>query len=94
MERSNRVASELKVPARFTRGDLLLDPWPEGELYYLASTAFGQETRQRLLERFSGLPAGALVATLDWSLPLEGRAAFYLPVTWGLALCQLYATES
>ncbi len=94
VERANRVAAELRLPARFTQGDLVQDPWPEGELYYLASTAFGQETRQRLLERLSGLPPRALVATLDWSLPLEGRAAFYLPVTWGLALCQLYATES
>lgn len=94
VERSNRVAAELKLPARFTQGDLVRDPWPEGELYYLASTAFGHQTRQLLLERFNGLPPGALVATLDWSLPLEGRVAFYLPVTWGLALCQLYATES
>lgn len=90
VERANRLAVELDLPARFKQGDLVTDPWPEGELYYLASTAFGRETRQRLLQRLPGLPAGALVATLDWTLPLEGLYSFTLPVTWGLALCQVY----
>lgn len=90
VERANSLAAELKLPATFKRGDLVTDPWPEGELYYLASTAFGRETRQRLLDRFPGLPGGALIATLDWTLPLEGLYSFTLPVTWGLALCQVY----
>lgn len=93
VERANALARELGLPAAFQGGDLVTDPWPEGELYYLASTAFGRSTRQRLLERLPGLPGGALVATLDWTLPLEGVASFTMPVTWGLALCQVYRAE-
>lgn len=93
VERANNLATELGLPARFKQGDLVTDPWPEGELYYMASTAFGRDTRQRLLTRLPGLPPGALVATLDWTLPLEGVHSFTLPVTWGLALCQVYRAE-
>ncbi|HXE73583.1 MAG TPA: methyltransferase domain-containing protein [Candidatus Nitrosotenuis sp.] len=94
VRRARRVAADLGVEAEFVAGDFLSAPLPQGDLFYAASTAFGQATRARLGRRLAEeLPPGTLLATLDWVLEppaFEGLARFYIPVTWGVACVGLY----
>jgi hypothetical protein len=89
VERSRLAAADLGLQAEFEVGDFLEAPWPAGDLYYLASSAFGERTRRRLATRLAGeLPAGTLVITLDWVLDpadFEGLNTLPIPVTWGVA---------
>jgi len=89
VERSRRAAKDLGMEVDFTAGDFLEAPWPAGDVYYLASSAFGERTRRRLATRLAGeLPFGALVITLDWVLDpadFEGLNTLPIPVTWGVA---------
>ncbi len=89
VERARLAAADLGLEVDFTVGDFLETPWPAGDLYYLASSAFGEGTRQRLGTRLAGeLPPGTLVITLDWVLEptdFEGLHTLPIPVTWGVA---------
>ena len=89
VERSRLAAADLGLEVDFTVGDFLEAPWPAGDLYYLASSAFGERTRRRLATRLTEeLSAGTLVITLDWVLDpadFEGLNTLPIPVTWGVA---------
>ncbi len=89
VERSRLAAADLGLQADFEAGDFLEAPWPAGDLYYLASTAFGERTRGRLATRLAEeLSPGTLVITLDWVLDpadFEGLQTLPIPVTWGVA---------
>lgn len=87
VERANRVAAALAVPATFTQGDLAEYPWPDGEVYFLAATAFPEGFRRRLEERLLALPEGTHVITHDWLLGegFERQSSVVLPVSWGTA---------
>ncbi|MEW6282076.1 MAG: methyltransferase [Candidatus Eremiobacterota bacterium] len=93
VEGARQVAADLGLEVPFECGDFLTAPWPAGDLYYLASTAFGDRTRAALLPRLLELPAGTRVATLDWVLEepeFVGLAAVHVPVTWGVARACVY----
>lgn len=97
VEGAREVAAELGLEVDLRVGDLLTAPWPEGDLYYVVSTAFGEDTRRRLGQRLAReLPAGTLVVTLDWVLDeegFEGLRSFPLPVTWGVAQALVWSTR-
>lgn len=87
VERATRIAAALNVPATFTQGELAETPWPDGEVYFLAATAFPEGFRARLEERLLALPERTHIVTHDWLLG-EGftrDATVVLPVTWGTA---------
>jgi hypothetical protein len=98
VERSRRVADQLGlVDARFQACDFFETGLPDGDLYFLAATAYGERTRERLLDLLEEIPVSARIITLDWVLEtqvfaLERQA--YLPVGWGVALASFYVRPS
>jgi len=90
-KRSNAVAGKLAQECRFVQADFLLEPWPKSCVVFVVATAFDEELRSRILQRFHDLDAGSLLIAGDWALPgLEELWSGRLPVDWGVIPFALY----
>ena len=87
VERSQRIADRLSLPARFQQADFEECEWPACDLCWISSSAFSAPLRQRLLGRLLELPPATLIITQDWTLPdpFRLRKMQVLPVSWGTA---------
>ena len=99
VERANRIAQNLKLPAEFEVGDFLNQPWPEADLYFCDATAFDDSQRQKLLEQLLKLDSALVI--LGHFEPQHTRLRLLkrrrLPVYWGVgefALFELIPTDS
>lgn len=87
VQAAERAFAELGAEADLRQGDMLEVAWPSGDVYWISSTAFPPDFREKLLARLTQMPAGTQVITQDWSLPppFETVGQRMLPVTWGTA---------
>lgn len=91
-ERALATANRLGLDVDLRTGDILTADWPEGELYFINSTAFGESFREKLREKLLDLPADSQVATYDWELGegFQETNQQRLPVTWGTVVCRIF----
>jgi protein-L-isoaspartate O-methyltransferase len=91
--RARRAAQRLAVEVEFRQQDFLQGEWPEGDLYLMNSTAFGEDMRDKLTERLRELGSQSMIVTYDWSLDpthFEEQNALRLPVTRGTVMCRFF----
>lgn len=96
VERANRAAAQLELPARFEVGDFLNDPLPEADIYFADVTALEPADQQALLERLLEKEESYLILG-DFnpqSDRLERLGQHSLPVYWGVAEFYLFQVRS
>lgn len=86
-ERCQRIARRYSWPVEFLSGNFLSHPLPAAELYWVSSSAFPEELREKLQLHLLRAPAGSWVVTQDWVLdpPFRLELSQQLPVSWGVA---------
>lgn len=94
IERSEPVTLRLGLPVQWVCGDFLQLPFPPCDILHVAATAYPEETRQALADKFAaecGPDQG--IVTQDWILDeerFEALVGIRLPVTWGSSYFTLH----
>lgn len=98
LDRSQPVSQKMNLSVTWVRGDFLKLPLPEVDVIHTAATAYPQEFRAALEEKFfnEGAPGQAYLLQ-DWLLDdkrFEVLCGVRLPVTWGSSYFALHRRKS
>lgn len=94
VDRSEPLTGRLGLAVSWVKGDFLQLPFPPCDLLHVAATAYPEETRNALQEKFAqecGPEQG--IITQDWILDedrFEALVGVRLPVTWGSSYVTLH----
>lgn len=87
VEAAKQVATALKLPAQFVKGDFLDAKWPAEAVYFTVGTTYPMEMREEIAARLLAAKPKAVICG-DWELPQNDFESLWsgsLPVDWGVA---------
>jgi len=87
VKKTREVASSLGLERlKVRQSDILVDPLPEGTLYYLTGTTFCEESWGKLQKQMAVAPVGAKAISLSTALDAKAwkcEKTLLLPYSWG-----------